>query len=227
MQLGLNKLPWYGQMLLFAGIGLAGTLSYHYFYAGFPAGFLPDGGSTMRAEIATKQAQLVRERQDIAKGRAAESRLVEFKGELKDLESRFEALKAVVPEQRDVADMLRRIQTLATQASLVVKVFRPQAVATKTLHQEWPMGLELDGTYHNLARFFDQVSKVPRIINVGAIAIKAKGEDDTQDGTTITAQCTATTFVLLDQQTVQAAAAKKSAARPGAPAAARPPAAAR
>ena len=96
--------------------------------------------------------------------------------------------------------MLRRIQTLATQSSLVVKVFRPQAVVSKQLHQEWPMALELDGTYHDLARFFDHVSKVPRIINVGGIAIKAKpAKDAIADGTTITAQCTATTFVLLDK----------------------------
>ena len=207
MQLGLNKLPWYGQVLLFAVISGAGIFSYHYFYA-----------STIRAELANTQKQLGKERQDIARGRAAEKRLVEFKAELKDLEGRFDALKAVVPEQRDVADMLRRIQTLATQSSLVVKVFKPQAVANKTLHQEWPMGLELDGTYHNLARFFDQVSKVPRIINVGSIAIKGKKEDETVDGTTITAQCTATTFVLLDKtaQAAAAAAPKKGAPRAGA-----------
>jgi type IV pilus assembly protein PilO len=209
MQLGLNKLPWYGQVLLFAVIGGAGAFSYDYFYA-----------SEIRAEIKTKQAQLVKERQDIARGRAAERRLAEFKVELKELESRFEALKAVVPEQRDVADMLRRIQTLATQASLVVKAFKPQAIANKTLHQEWPMALELDGTYHNLARFFDQVSKVPRIINVGSIAIRNKPEADTADGTTITAQCTATTFVLLDKSAQ--AAAKAGEAAKGAPRGAAP-----
>jgi type IV pilus assembly protein PilO len=117
-----------------------------------------------------------------------------------------------------VADMLRRIQTLATQSSLVVKVFRPQAVVSKTLHQEWPMTLELDGTYHDLARFFDHVSKVPRIINVGAIAIKGKPTKDTVDGTTITAQCTATTFVLLDKPTAAAGRKPGTIQRPGAPA---------
>jgi type IV pilus assembly protein PilO len=204
MQLGLNKLPWYGQVLLFAAISGAGAFSYDYFYA-----------SQARSEIKDKQAQLVKERQDIARGRAAEKRLAEFKAEIKELEGRFDALRTVVPEQRDVADMLRRIQTLATQSSLVVKAFKPQAIANKTLHQEWPMALELDGTYHNLARFFDQVSKVPRIINVGSIAIKGKAEADTADGTTITAQCTATTFVLLDK-TAQAAAKAGEAAK-GAP----------
>ena len=123
----------------------------------------------------------------------------------------------MLPDKRDVADMLRRIQTLATQSSLVVKVFRPQAVVSKQLHQEWPMTLELDGTYHDLARFFDHVSKVPRIINVGSIAIKSKpAKDAVADGTTITAQCTATTFVLLDKPARRPARKPGTIQRPGA-----------
>ena len=67
------------------------------------------------------------------------------------------------------------------------------------------MTLELDGTFHDLARFFDHVSKVPRIINVGSIGIKGKpAKDAVADGTTITAQCTATTFVLLDKAAMPA-----------------------
>ena len=204
MQLGLNKLPWFGVVLIAAVIGGAGMGSYHYLYAGFPkvvADVLPlgDGEGTLRASLAEKEMQLARERQEIQKGLEAEKRLVDFREELKNLERQFNDLKVVLPDKRDVADMLRRIQTLATQSSLVVKVFRPQAVVSKQLHQEWPMTLELDGTYHDLARFFDHVSKVPRIINVGGIAIKGKPQKDNVDGTTITAQCTATTFVLLDK----------------------------
>ena len=205
MQLGLNKLPWYGAMIIAGVIGGAGMGAYHYLFAGFPAAVaevLPfgDGGETLRSGLLEKETQLARERQDIARGQAAEKRLVEFREELKLLERQFNDLKVVLPDKRDVADMLRRIQTLATQSSLVVKVFRPQAVVSKQLHQEWPMALELDGTYHDLARFFDHVSKVPRIINVGNIGIKAKTAAETvASGSTITAQCTATTFVLLDK----------------------------
>ena len=155
----------------------------------------------------------------VARGTSADRQEQIYRASREQGADRVEALKAVVPEQRDVADMLRRIQTLATQSSLVVKAFRPQAVTSKTLHQEWPMGLELDGTYHNLARFFDQVSKVPRIINVGGINIKGKKDDATTDGTTITAQCTATTFVLLDKsaqaEVAAAAGPRKGAARGG------------
>jgi type IV pilus assembly protein PilO len=205
MQLGLNRLPWYGAMLIAGLIGGAGMAAYQYFYAGFPAAIadvLPigDSGDTLRQSLKDKEQQLARERQDIARGLAAEKRLVEFREELKLLERQFNDLKVVLPDKRDVADMLRRIQTLATQSSLVVKAFRPQVVVNKTMHQEWPMTLELDGTYHDLARFFDHVSKVPRIINVGGISIKGKpAKDAERDGASITATCTATTFVLLDK----------------------------
>lgn len=235
MQLGLNKLPWYGAMLVALCIGGAGIGSYHYLYAGFPKAvseILPIGESdgTLRDRLSDRELELARERQDIQKGLDAEKRLVEFREELKTLERQFNDLKVVLPDKRDVADMLRRIQTLATQSSLVVKVFRPQAVVSKQVHQEWPMTLELDGTYHDLARFFDHVSKVPRIINVGSIGIKSKpAKEVVADGTTITAQCTATTFVLLETPAPGAEpkggkgakAKRKGAATPRAPATAK------
>ena len=80
------------------------------------------------------------------------------------------------------------------------------------------MTLELDGTYHDLARFFDHVSKVPRIINVSGISVKGKSQKETNDGTTITAQCTATTFVLLDKPAAGGPRKPGSIQRPGAPA---------
>jgi type IV pilus assembly protein PilO len=234
MQLGLNKLPWYASMLIAGLIGGAGIFSYHFLYAGFPktvADVLPvgDGAGTLRAGLVDKEKQLATERVAIQRGLTAERRLVEFREELKLLERQFNDLRVVLPEKRDVADMLRRIQTLATQSSLVVKVFRPQVVVNKNVHQEWPMAIELDGTYHDLARFFDHISKVPRIINVGAIAVKAKDEKEAKesvDGSTITATCTATTFVLLDKAAqAEAEPVKAKKKKPGAAAAKAPNAA--
>jgi len=102
MQLGLNKLPWYAAMLIALGIGGAGTISYHYLYAGFPRAvseILPIGESdgTLRASLSEKEMQLARERQDIQKGLDAEKRLVDFREELKNLERQFNDLKVVLP----------------------------------------------------------------------------------------------------------------------------------
>ena len=82
------------------------------------------------------------------------------------------------------------------QSNLTIRGFRPQATSTRQIHAEWPISLELEGTYHNLGAFLDRVSKFPRIINVSALVIRGKPEP--QPNATVEITCTATTFVLLD-----------------------------
>ena len=185
MDLSLNKLPWYAQVGLFVTLAVAGVGVFYYFYV-MPA----------YAEMETRQQRLAALRADIAKGASTASQLSQFKQQVADLEARLEGLKAVLPEEKDVADLLRRIQTLATQSNLAIRGFKPAASVTKQLHAEWPIALQLDGTYHNLGVFFDRVSKFSRIINVSNINIRAKEKPELNS--TITAECVATTFVLLD-----------------------------
>lgn len=196
IDLSLNKMPWYGQVLLFATLGLAGVGAFYYFYV-----------MSFQTEMAGREQKLAALRADINKGMTTATKLAEFRAQVTDLQTRLDGLKAVLPEEKDVADLLRRIQTLATQSNLSIKGFKPMATATKQLHAEWPIQLQLDGTYHNLGMFFDRISKFSRIINVSNIAIRAKERPDANS--TISAECTATTFVLLEQKPTPAAAAKK------------------
>ena len=68
------------------------------------------------------------------------------------LEAQLDRLRPVLPEEKDVADLLRRVQAMATQSSLTIRGFAPQPVATRQMHAEWPIGLQLEGTYHDLGR---------------------------------------------------------------------------
>jgi type IV pilus assembly protein PilO len=97
---------------------------------------------------------------------------------------------------------------LATQSNLTIRGFKPEPTVTKQLHAEWPIQLQLEGTYHNLGMFFDRVSKFSRIINISRISIKAKEKTDPNN--TIAAQCVATTFVLLETKPPAAAAPAKA-----------------
>jgi type IV pilus assembly protein PilO len=189
MDLGLNKLSWYVQILMFVVLSAVLVYGFQYAYA--------DG---KELELASKQMELDQVRARVTKGNLIAQQLPLFQAEVIKLEQRLAGLKQVLPEQRDVGDMLRRIQTLAAQSSLNVKTYRPQAVTNKELHAEWPMMIEFDGTYHDLGLFFDRVSKVPRIINISGIQIKGKtAQEISQTNTTISAQCLATTFVLIDK----------------------------
>ena len=111
-------------------------------------------------------------RRTIAVGQATAKKLPEFRAQVGDLETRLSSLRAVLPDEKDAADLLRRMQTVATQSNLTIKAFAPKATVTKQMHAEWPIALELDGTYHNLALFFDRVGKFTRIVNISGLEVK-------------------------------------------------------
>lgn len=194
MELGLNKLPWYGQVGAFFVVALAGLGAFVYYYV------MP-----MRADIALRQQELVRLQADINRAVQTASQLPQFEAEVAELGNRLESLSAVLPAQQDAPELLRRLQTLATQSNLTIRAFTPQAMVTRELHAEWPIRLQLEGTYHNLGMFFDRVSKFSRIINISNVVIRAK--EPPELNATITAECTATTFVLREPPAAPAAPA--------------------
>jgi type IV pilus assembly protein PilO len=198
MDISLAKLPWYAQIGAFLALSIAGVGVFYYYYE------MP-----VRADIASRETQLEALKADINKGLTTAKKLPEFRAQVTELESRLTNLRAVLPEEKDAADILRRMQTLATQSNLVIKSFKPAPTVTKQLHAEWPISLELDGTYHNLAMFFDRVGKFTRIVNISGLDIKSK--DKPEQSSTITAACTATTFVLLEKAVPKPGAAPAAA----------------
>jgi len=205
----LTKLPWYGQIGAFLALSAAGVGVFYYLYVG-----------PKQDEMAQRQKKLDTLQADIRKSQAIAQRLPQFRAEVSELEIRLETLKNVLPEEKDIGDLLRRLQTLAVQSNLTIRGFKPGgSPMTKPLHAEFPYNLSLDGAYHNLGIFFDRVSKFPRIIHIGSLAIK--GKDQQEPNSTITADCVATTFVLLENAQKPAA----TGTAPGVPAPAVRPAA--
>lgn len=193
INLSLSKMPWYGQVVAFVALSLAAAFVFWNWYEKPHQ----EANAARRTELASLQA-------DISRGQATARRLPEFRRQVADLESQLDRLRAVLPEEQDVADLLRRVQAMATQSNLTIRGFSPQAVARQQLHMSWPIGLQLEGRYHDLGAFLERVSKFPRIINVGNLKIRTV--EDATGVTTITAECTATTFVLIDPRPAVAGA---------------------
>ena len=199
MELTLTKLPWYAQVGAFVALAVAGCGIFYYYYE-----------APVRADMTVRQSQLLSLRADITKGQTTAKKLPEFRQQVTDLEGRLANLKAILPEEKDAADLLNRMQTVAAQSNMTIKGFKPAPTVTKQLHAEWLITLELEGSYHNLAIFFDRVGKFTRIVNISGLDVKGRDRPAAND--TITATCVATTFVLLDKPT--------PAAKPATPAAA-------
>ncbi len=200
MELTLTKLPWYAQVGAFVAlaVGICGIFFYYY-------------EMPVRADMTGRETQLMSLKGDITKGLTTAKKLPEFRSQVSDLEGRLANLKAILPEEKDAADLLNRMQTVAAQSNMTIKGFKPAPTVTKQLHAEWPITLELEGTYHNLAIFYDRVGKFTRIVNISGLDVK--GKDKPETNMTITATCVATTFVLLDKPNPTA----KPGAKPAAP----------
>jgi type IV pilus assembly protein PilO len=207
LKINLNALPWRIQLGLVTVLAAVGVGIFWYFYA-----------DPYQTDLNAKRAELRKTRAEIERGQKIARRLPEFRKGVDSLEMQLEGLRMQLPEEQDVADLLRRVQAMATDSRLTIRGFTPQAVTRKDLHAEWPIGLQLEGTYHDLGAFLERVSKFPRIINVGNLRIAS--HESPGSGATILADCTATAFVLVsqadDKAKDQAAAKgkKKPAAKP-------------
>jgi type IV pilus assembly protein PilO len=194
--LSLAKLPWHAQLGLFVVISLAGAGAFYTFY------------EAPRQEAIAKQAlDLSSIRSRISMGQSTARQLPEFRAQVTELEARLESLKPILPDERDAGDLLRRVQTLAVQSNLVIRGFKPQAITMKELHAEWPISLQLEGTYHNFGMFLDRVSRFPRIINIGSMTLAQRIPPS--PGASMNITCTAITFVLIDQKGAGAKAPAK------------------
>lgn len=72
----------------------------------------------------------------------------------------------------------------------------PAAGQAQEFYQEWPINVEVDGNYHNLGLFFDRVSRLSRLVNVGEVKIKTPQKQTASN--TISVSCVATTYVYVE-----------------------------
>ena len=180
----LDKLPFYGQVLVFSALALGIVLIAYFVFPNL---------KTMQAEIDTMQGDLAEKQREISDGQAIEARLPEFESEIKSLKQKLGDVQQILPTGRETGDLLRWIKNLGDQSNLDLKSFSPGGLRSVEFYKEFPIEMNVTGTYHDLGLFLDRVSKYQRIINVDNLRMSkvTRGER----GKTIQASFTATTFV--------------------------------
>ena len=179
----LEKLPFYGQVLVFAGAALGIVVAAYALW--------PNLGD-MRTEIAGLEEVFTDKQAEIRKGQAAEQRLPELEREILAKKQQLEDLEQILPNDRETGDLLRYVKNLGDQSNLNLKSFAPGGLRPAEFYQEFPIEMQVEGRYHDLGIFLDRVSKYSRIINVDNLRISASKQER---GRTIEASLTATTFV--------------------------------
>ena len=177
-----EKIPFYGQVLIFAGMALAIVGVAYYIYP--PLKDISASIDTLEADYAEKERKIV-------EGRAIEQRLPEFEKEIASLKRKLGDVQQILPSEQETGDLLAWIKNLGDQSNLDLKSFSPGSLKPAEFYREFPIEMQIVGRYHDLGIFLDRVSKYSRIINVDNLRINAAREGDK----TIRAGFTATTFV--------------------------------
>ena len=198
---GLEGKPWY----FGAGAGLVVGLII--FGLGWWQYLAP-----MKEELERGEATLAELQTKIQEGRAAKQQLPKFREEVRQLELELDKLLRILPARRNTPDLLRRIRSLAEQGDFALKRFTPKELSDKEFFSEWPIEVSVDGTYHNLALFFDRISRFSRIINIENLTIGSVS--DPKSPHTITASFNAKTFVYREPDPAADAAAAPGAVAP-------------
>jgi type IV pilus assembly protein PilO len=152
--------------------------------------------SPAQEEYKTKSVQLEALRTEIRALEVTANKLQEFQREVALLEAKLETLKRILPPEKETPDLMRKVQALASQSNLTIKNFTPSAVVNRDFYQEWPINMAVDGSYHNLGMFFDRVSRLSRLVNLGNLKINSRSDQTVSN--TISANCVATTFVYVE-----------------------------
>ena len=185
--LRFDNLPPSTKLILFAILLVCMTAGFYMFY-------LKD----QRDDLRIKQAKIEKLELSNQQGRAVESQVRQIELELASLKDKLERLESILPVEKETPTLLKNVQQMATSSNLLIDRFAPQPMIPRAFYSDWPIQLNVRGNYHGLGQFFEKISKSQRIIDVGSITITGieKQKDSVE---TLTASCTATTYVFSDQ----------------------------
>jgi len=154
----------------------------------------------MEEDIAAKTTQLADLRAQIARSQQQLKIFEQFKKETEELQVRLESLKRILPLAKETAQLLRQAQQAASSSSLRILRVVPKNVVEHDVYSEWPIEMEVTGTYHNMGTFLDKIRQLPRIVNINNLKLASRAsEGDKAFTSSIGVTYTATTFVYREE----------------------------
>ena len=116
--------------------------------------------------------------------------LKKFEAEQVEVEAQFREALKLLPNKREIPTLLRSITQLGSDANLEFRLFSPKKEKARDFYIEIPVSMEVSGTYHDVATFFDKVGRMKRIVNILDISMEPIKERSTN----LTTKCNAVTY---------------------------------
>jgi type IV pilus assembly protein PilO len=120
-----------------------------------------------------------------------------FKNEVARLLEEQKELLRVLPKKAEIPTFLDSIYNQAEPLGLEITLFARQDEKPQELYVRIPVQIELLGSYHQIARFFNKVAQLPRIVNIEDVTMSEPTVTDS--GVRLKARFNAVTFRFADK----------------------------
>jgi len=180
----LESLPWYGQLLIFLVIGIIILGIFYYVYY-----------SPKQDDIGKIEGQIDDVEREIKRAEKKKNKLSQMKEQLENTKEFLEKLKGILPEKEEISQIIKNIQTNISNTRLKIFTFtpKPERKDNNAVYIEKPYSISVEGNYHNLGIFFDQLSRLKKIFTVDVLKITTVKKGSAEF--TIRANFTASTYL--------------------------------
>jgi len=185
----IAKLKWYYQLLLVAGV-----------CGGLLAGFWYQYLTPINDDIQARTKTVTDLQAVIAKSLQQQKQLAQLKKEAQELQVKLDQLKTVLPLEKETDQIFRSVQQQATTSALRILRVTPRPLIDHEVFTEWPIDMQVTGTYHNLGFFLDKIRQLPRIVNITSLKMNVRNAEGEEAFTSsVNATYVATTFVYKEE----------------------------
>lgn len=155
-------------------------------------------------EIDKIQGEIAAIEQKLNKAKIMVKRLKQFEAEWAELDTQYKEALKLLPNTKEIPTLLKTITQLGSDSQLEFRLFSPQRERPQDFFIEIPVSIEVSGSYHNVAVFFDKVGAMERIVNILNVSMSPSKPRST----VLTTKCDAVTYRFKGEGDVQAAPKK-------------------
>ena len=145
-------------------------------------------------EISKSQASIEKLDVELNRAKAQRKKLPKVREEKKKVDQQFAAALKLLPNDKEIPELLTTITKLAVDSNLDIPKFTPQKNRVKGFYAEVPISLSIKGTYHDVAIFFEKVGNMERIMNIQNVTMKPERESST----VLNVTCDAITYTFVE-----------------------------
>lgn len=140
--------------------------------------FLPFNFPNQGERIDALKVDYEKKSTELARARATIADLPRFEAEYEQLHQRWSLAAELLPTDRQVAALLRKITLAAQQTGVRFVVFRPGGPKNEQYYTEMPLQITVNGGYHQIGSFMAELANLRRIITVSNVKLRTNGGTD-------------------------------------------------